>query len=161
MRRTLQVAGPQASVECPGNGYSPVSILVTGVSIVQDFDPALAHEGTHGYTEDIWKIEVVEGPNTIQWISGQLCTHYWIQRLELSPARAQFRFQSIRPDGNGGHLLSAVGQPGSVCILEASTNMVLWSEVTRSFNASGSVEFSVGIAPGEPKRFFRAVQVPP
>lgn len=150
-----------SAAECPGDGYSPVSIFVNGVACVRDFDPALAHGGTHGFVEDIWTINVVEGQNTMQWVAGNLCTHYWIQRIELTPVSVPFKFQSIRPDGFGRLSLSITGQPGRTCIVEGSTDMISWTEVARVSDSPESFDVRVDIPPSEPRKFFRAIQLDP
>jgi hypothetical protein len=150
-----------SSASCQGDGYAPVSIYANGVPIVTDFDVAVAHNGTHGYAEDTWKINVVEGLNTIRWVAGSLCTHYWLQRIELSPVVVPLKFKAIRPDGYGGLVISLVGPTGGTCIVEASTDMKSWSEMARITNWQGATDISVGVSPSEPVKFFRAAHVQP
>lgn len=72
-----------ASSRCPGNGYSPVTIKVNDVNVVSGYDPAENHDGTHGYVTDELEIPVQSGTNLIEITSGDLCTNYWIQSLEI------------------------------------------------------------------------------
>ncbi len=72
-----------ASSQCPGGGYSPVAIEVNGKAIAPLHDPALAHNGDHGWAIDKWDIDLNEGNNTITWTAGALCTQYWINRVEI------------------------------------------------------------------------------
>ena len=74
------------SAGCPGGGYSPVTIKVRGNTVVADYDPAENHGGSHGMVTDTWNVALQAGNNSLQWIAGDLCTHYWIQRIEVVAA---------------------------------------------------------------------------
>lgn len=72
-----------AAPTCPGNGYSPITIALNSQIIVENYDPALAHNGSHDFVTDRWTLNLHQGPNLLTWTAGSLCTHYWILRLEI------------------------------------------------------------------------------
>lgn len=72
-----------ASAGCPGGGYAPVTISVNGSTIVSNYDPAENHGGTHGSVTDSWTINANAGSNTFEWTANDLCTNYWIQKIEV------------------------------------------------------------------------------
>jgi hypothetical protein len=72
-----------ASAGCPGGGYAPVTISVNGLTVVSNYDPAENHGGTHGSVIDSWTINANAGSNTFEWIANNLCTNYWIQKIEI------------------------------------------------------------------------------
>jgi len=72
-----------ASESCPGGGYAPVTISVNGLTVVSNYDPAENHGGTHGSVTDSWTINANAGSNTFEWIANNLCTNYWIQKIEI------------------------------------------------------------------------------
>jgi len=74
------------SSQCPGGGYSPITIKLNGNPIVSAYDPAQHHEGSHGMVTDTWQVTAGKGLNRIEWITGNICTHYWIQRIEFREA---------------------------------------------------------------------------
>jgi hypothetical protein len=79
---------------CPGNGFSPVTIALNSQEVVENYDPAQSHNGSHGFVTDHWILNLHEGQNLLTWTAGSLCTHYWIQHLEI---------RSYAPAlGNGG-----------------------------------------------------------
>jgi hypothetical protein len=83
-----------AAPACPGNGFSPVTIALDSQDIVENFDPAQSHNGSHDFVTDHWILNLHEGQNLMTWTAGKLCTNYWIQRIEI---------QKNMPDnGNGG-----------------------------------------------------------
>ena len=71
------------SAGCPGDGYAPVTISVNGLTVVSNYDPAENHGGTHGSVTDSWIINANEGTNTFEWKANDLCTNYWIQKIEI------------------------------------------------------------------------------
>ncbi|MBI9018874.1 MAG: S8 family serine peptidase [Phycisphaerae bacterium] len=72
------------SSDCPGEGYSPVTISVNGSEVISNYDPAENHGSTHGLVTDTWIINANEGTNTFQWEAGEaMCTYYWIQKIEV------------------------------------------------------------------------------
>jgi hypothetical protein len=82
---TLQVVHlSSAAAGAPGGGYSPVTIKVNGSAIAQDWDPAEHHDGSHGFVTDTWVVPANQGQNTVQWIAGDIYTHYWIQSIALT-----------------------------------------------------------------------------
>lgn len=72
-----------ASDGCPGGGYSPITIRVNDKAVVSDYDPAANHKATHGWVTDTWMINASTGTNSIRFISGKQCTHYWVKKIEL------------------------------------------------------------------------------
>jgi hypothetical protein len=72
-----------AAPSCPGNGFSPITIQVNSLAVVENYDPAEHHNGSHEWVTDRWSIEARAGQNSLRWTTGSLCTHYWIQRIEL------------------------------------------------------------------------------
>jgi len=72
-----------AAPTCPGNGFSPVTIALNSQNIVENYDPAQSHNGSHDFVTDHWTLNLHEGQNLLAWTAGNLCTHYWIQRIEI------------------------------------------------------------------------------
>jgi hypothetical protein len=68
---------------CSGNGFSPITISLNSIPIVEDYDPAEHHHGSHDWVKDTWSFPVEPGFNTLNWKAGALCTDYWIQRVDL------------------------------------------------------------------------------
>jgi len=70
-----------ASGSCPNGGYSPVTIRINGVNLVQRFSPK-----EHSYTVDTFDITnlVKNGRNTITFTADRdMCTHYWLKNLAV------------------------------------------------------------------------------
>jgi uncharacterized repeat protein (TIGR03803 family) len=75
-----------AAASCPGGGYSPVNIYINGTQIASNFDPAQQSGGNLGEVTNSWTITATAGAyNTLQWAAGQLCSRYWIQRIQITP----------------------------------------------------------------------------
>jgi hypothetical protein len=74
---------------CPGGGYSPVTIQVNTATVAENYDPGANHSGSHGWVTDTWPINANAGQNTLRWVAGPLCTHYWIRRIEILPFAPQ------------------------------------------------------------------------
>jgi len=74
-----------AADNCPGGGYSPITVFANGKSIVSNYDVAEHHENKHGWVTDHWKVNLKKGSNTIEWVAGSICTHYWIKRIGIQP----------------------------------------------------------------------------
>lgn len=72
-----------SAASCRGGGYSPVTIKVNDKNIVSNYDVAANHDASHGWITDSWTINAVAGVNSIQWIAQKLCTHYWIQSIQI------------------------------------------------------------------------------
>lgn len=72
-----------AAGSCPGGGYSPVTIRVNGTVVANCWDPAENNAGSHGSVIDEWPVNLSAGVNTIEWTACDLCTHYWIRRIEF------------------------------------------------------------------------------
>ena len=68
---------------CPGQGYSPVSIQVNGQTVAAGYDPSAHHGGTHGLVTDKWSFTAHSGQNSIRITTGPLCSFYWIQKVEI------------------------------------------------------------------------------
>lgn len=78
---------PAAS--CPGGGYSPVNIFVNGTQIASNFDPAQQNGGSLAEVTNTWTINAMAGENSFQWVAGPLCSRYWIQGIQVTPASSQ------------------------------------------------------------------------
>lgn len=143
-----------SATNCPGNGYSPVTILVNGVPIVTNFDVGLAHGGSHGYETDSWTITAYEGDNTLEWIAGDQCTHYWLQRIEITRA---LRFTAVTRLPGGAIQLMLSGEPGHTNAVEVSTNLVHWTPHTNLLNSTGNVQWNDSPPAGINRRFYRAL----
>jgi hypothetical protein len=72
-----------SSDSCPGGGYSPVTINVNGVPLVVDYDVAENHGNTHGWVTEAFPVYLACGRNRLVWTAGALCTHYWIQNIQV------------------------------------------------------------------------------
>ncbi len=70
----LASSGPQ------GRGESPISILVNGRPVVEDWNV-----GETAYTETRWPVgdKLRSGRNEIEWRAGALRTHYWLRSAAL------------------------------------------------------------------------------
>lgn len=53
--------------------------------------PIGAYDGTHGYITNTWRFPAVPGESLLDWIATDLCTHYWLQRIEIQPASPKLR----------------------------------------------------------------------
>jgi hypothetical protein len=72
-----------AAPTCPGNGFSPITIGLNSQNIVENYDPAQAHNGSHDFVTDRWTLNLNEGQNLLNWTGGNLCTQYWILHMEI------------------------------------------------------------------------------
>lgn len=142
-----------SDASCPGNGYAPVTIRLNGVPIVKDFDVALAHGGIHGYATDVWTIPAQEGDNTLEWFAGDLCTHYWLQRIEIT---RPVEFTAVTRLPGGSIQWALTGEPGRTNAIEISTNLADWTPHTNLFNPTGTVQWCESPPAGINRRFYRA-----
>lgn len=163
---TLPVAGEyelkvrhltSAYTNCPNNGYSPVTILLNGAPVVTDYDVAANHAGTHGYATDTWKFKALAGDNTLEWVAGSLCTHYWVQRIEIAPKASPPWFSAITPSPGGRMHLTLTGEAGLMNVIEASTDLVHWTSLTNLFNATGTVQWADTPPADSNRRFYRVL----
>lgn len=72
-----------ASADTEGKCASPVSILINGRPLVEEWNVA---QGT--YCQSCWSVgdKLQQGENTIEWRAGKLRTHYWLRKAELEVA---------------------------------------------------------------------------
>jgi serine/threonine protein kinase len=117
------------SPQCPGRGYSPVTIQLNSAAVVADYDPSADHQALHAMVTDNWPVIARRGLNTLQWSAGALCSHYWIQRIELKPAA---------PTDNS--VMIAV--TASKAWTDTGVNLERWQLFT--VNASGTMTFYYG-----------------
>ena len=68
-----------------GERISPVSIIVNGKTVVEDFNVGDFNVGKAGFTETRWGVgdTLRNGSNRIDWIAGDIRTHYWLRRATL------------------------------------------------------------------------------
>jgi hypothetical protein len=78
-----------------------------------------------------------------------------IAQLAVLPASAA-TFQSITVQPDLTLHLSAMGEPGGLYLLEASTNLINWSEVGSQLATNGVFRFDLAPEQGMGERFFRA-----
>ncbi len=111
---------------CPGGGFSPVSIYVNGTMVVDRYDPAEHHDGTHDFVEDRWSFQAVSGVNYLDWIAGDICSFYWIKRIEAVSRESSPRFAvpALRPNGRMDLVIE--GEPGVRYVLEGSSDLRTW-----------------------------------
>lgn len=147
--------GTSSDAGCPNNGYSPVNIFINGVQIASDFDPAEQH-GSYWYENDTWTVEAVEGENTLEWVAGPLCTHYWLQRIEFTPLPPP-SLPTITGLERlaGGFRLRFTGEPGKTHTVETSTNLVHWVQVTNMVMNTGGEMTRDDEDTVAPQRFYR------
>jgi len=143
-----------ASTDCSNDGYSPVSLYLNGVALAQWFDPAEQHEGSHGFVTDTWTLSLAEGENIIALVAEELCTHYWIRRLELFPDPMPFRFTRATTSGALTELELDLAI-GLAYILEGSSDLVSWRYVNCLTNTTGRT--AITMQAGDSIRFFRGV----
>jgi hypothetical protein len=75
---------------------------------------------------------------------------------ELSPTRLPVRFTGIATSVSGQVQVTLEGNPGEHYEVEASTNLVHWSDLLSLTNASGTIQFNDPNAVGFRRRFYRA-----
>jgi hypothetical protein len=76
-----------ANDSCSGGGYAPIDLWINDTLLLNDYDVAEHHDGTHGYVTDGWPIAsyLEAGSSSIRIeYEDTACTHYWIQLLEVS-----------------------------------------------------------------------------
>lgn len=75
-----------ANAACSGDGYAPVDIMVNGSTVASCYDPAAAHDGTHGYVTDRWEIAPQLHTGTNNWrvaLCDTVCSPYWLKYLYI------------------------------------------------------------------------------
>lgn len=146
-----------ASAECQGGGYSPISIYLNNATVVENHDPAEQHGETHGYVTDTWRISALAGDNMLEWVGGELCTTYWLQRFEVTPADVPIEHLGITRLRSGEVELMLHGQAGASLSLQVSTNLVHWSTLTNVLNVTGTLVYKDAQAASHPQRFYQAL----
>lgn len=149
-----------AASDCPFGGYSPVSVYVNGAPVVEDWDVAENHGGTHGYGLDSWLITAQAGENILEWRAGDLCTIYWIQRLEIVPTEAPVRLAAPVRLPSGAVELALTGARGRGAAIEESADFQTWTTLTNIALATGSVVLRDDTAASGGQRFYRAQVAP-
>jgi hypothetical protein len=149
-----------ASDQCPGGGYSPVTVYLNGNAVVENLDPASAHGGSHGFETDTWRLFLEAGENVIEWDAGDLCTTYWIQRLEITPVELPTRFDPIRLLRSGAAELTFRGTPGRAWTIEASEDLATWTTLTNAPPSTGTLVIRDDEAKYLRQRFYRATVKP-
>jgi len=149
--------GTSASASCPNNGYAPVTIMINGTSVVSEYDVA-EHHNTYGYVNDTWVIPVMAGENGVEWIADSLCTHYWLQRVDLKPAIPP-HIDSISSTGEGIVELLISAASGSTNTIETSTNLVQWTAIANLWNATGTAAWQDPSTALPGSRFYRVLQL--
>lgn len=155
--RVRHMTAPDAG--CPGNGYAPVTILVNDVPVVSNFDVAQHHGGSLWYEDDRWTITAQEGENVIAWAAGDLCSHYWIQRIEILPKPQPLRFENPLALPDGSVQLTLTGRGGLTNVIEVSTNLSDWGLLTNLYNATGTIQWIDESAGTVSQRFYRAFEL--
>jgi hypothetical protein len=151
--------GTSSSGSCLNNGYAPVSVIVNGTSVVSDYD-VNANHNILWFTNDTWTVQANAGENTLQWVAGALCTHYWIQRIEITAMAPPPIISAFHKHLVGVMSLQITGQPGRTNVIEASEDMQSWTPVTNLHNATGVLEW---ITPPltNARAFYRIVELNP
>ncbi|MBP9901458.1 MAG: hypothetical protein IT579_07830 [Verrucomicrobia subdivision 3 bacterium] len=158
---TLRVRhGTSFSQSCPNNGYAPMNIYINGTNLVADYDVAANH-ASYWFENETWTIQANEGENTLEWVAGNLCTHYWIQRIELKAVPMQPRIDSIIRMGAGQIQLMITGQAGRTNVVEVSADLSNWLAVTNIFNETGGLSWLAAAPPVGSNRFYRLRQLEP
>ena len=158
---TLRVRhATSSSSTCPNNGYAPVSIFVNGTNLVADYDVAASH-ASYWFEEDAWTIQANQGENTLEWVAGSLCTHYWLQRVELTALPTPPRIDAIISMGAGQMQLMISGQAGRTNVVEVSAELTHWTALTNLFNETGTLSWLDAAAPTGTNRFYRLRQLEP
>lgn len=151
--------GTSASASCPNGGYAPVNILINGANVATNYDPNAAHNFLW-YTNDTWTIQASAGRNTLEWVAGPLCTHYWIQRIEITPVPPPPVISAYRKLLAGVMSLQITGQPGRTNVIETSDDMQSWAPVTNLYNATGILEWFTPPLTNA-RAFYRVVELTP
>ena len=83
-----------------------------------------------------------------------------IGAYEWNSGPAQPQFVSVHPPGPSGMTLTLVGDTGRVVEIHASSNLTQWSWLVTLTNTTGQVAYTDAGATNQPKRFYKAIQVP-
>ena len=70
---------------CPNGGYAPVDLSINGAVVLNDFDVAENHGGSHSYENDVWLIGGLPADTFVFRIAldSHACSNYWIQLFTL------------------------------------------------------------------------------
>lgn len=104
-------------------------------------------------------MQAVAGVNTLDWMADDLCTYYWIQRVELTRVPVTPRIESLTRTWPGRVELRITGEAGHTHQIEVSTNLVDWSAVTNLMNPTGTLLWSQDTPAGDARRFYRILQL--
>ena len=77
---------------------------------------------------------------------------------EWAPVRPQF--VTLQPPGPGGMTLNLSGDTGKVVEIHASSNLTQWSWLATLTNQTGQVVYVDPGATNQPRRFYKAIQLP-
>ena len=83
-----------------------------------------------------------------------------IGAYEWAPAPVRPQFVSLQPPGPGGMTLTLSGDTGRVLEIHASSNLTQWSWLVTLTNTTGQVAYTDAGATNQPRRFYKAIQVP-
>ena len=110
------------------------------------FESRLVRQGD-GRPEDFFR-------RVLEWVAGDLCTHYWLQRIEITRV---LKFAAVTPLPGGVIQLTLTGEPGHTNAIEVSTNLVDWTWHTNLFNPKGTVQWDDTPPAGSTRQFYRAL----
>ncbi len=148
-----------SSSSCPNNGFAPITINLNGTAVVTNYDVAANH-ASYWYQDDTWLIDAQEGENTLVWVAGELCTHYWIQRIDLAPIPQPPMIISFQRDALGQAHLEITGQSGRTNVVEFSEDLLTWSAATNLYNANGTLLWTSPVT-GSGCGFYRVLELAP
>jgi hypothetical protein len=144
------------SQSCPNQGYAPVTIQLNGTNVVSQYDVAAHHANSYWYENDYWLVQAAAGLNTLEWMADDLCTHYWIQRVELMPVDPP-RINSIQRTSGGQVQLFISAPAGTTNAIEVSTNLTTWSGVTNLVSGTTTLTWQDEAPPPGNCRFYRVL----
>ncbi|MBI4286080.1 MAG: hypothetical protein HY670_09340 [Chloroflexi bacterium] len=87
----------------PGGGYAPVDIYVNDFLILDDYDVAAQHNGSHDWQTDRWDIAsfLKTGENTVSIVLEDKhpdSTQYWLRSLVVSSSASPPAFNPLESD---------------------------------------------------------------
>jgi hypothetical protein len=138
------------------HGWRPfvrVTILLNGTAVV-------TNHASYWYENDTWIIGTQEGENTLEWVAGELCTHHWIQRIDLTPIDPQPVISSFHRNAAGEMQLEITAQPGRTNVIEFSEDLRNWSVMTNLLNQTGTLLWTRPVT-ASGSGFYRVLELAP
>ena len=142
--------GDAASFSVSANSAASLSFqwLFYGTNIPNATNSVYTRTNAQRYHAGSYSVVVASSGGSI------LSSNAWLTVTAVLP----LGLQSVRNPGDGSFSFQGSGDPGQFAI-EASTNLVNWTEVTNLFSGSGTFQYTDWLS-NAPQRYFRARLVP-